>query len=172
MNKIELLSFNFESNNEKALKAKLNQFYNENGFSQTVYLLAIKNQLLLNSCDIDDNLFNKILLKNYIYFLNSANKLNFDSLSYNTKQLIDSFNSLIEKNEFDKAYNIYSNNDTIYNLLCGIYVKGSHKTEAYKISKIDDKNIETVYEKLSLLENANLNFEKEKVKIYQKTSNR
>jgi len=190
MEKKVLLKNSFEENNEKKLKAafiksannysfrenerKLKSIFikNANGYnlSEKLYFLAIKNQLLLASCDMDENTFNQMLFRNYIYFLNDSYRANLDALYSNNRESFKIFNTCIENNNFEEAFNIFANNNAIYQLLCFIYIKDLYKNEKYKASRVASANINDVAEKFSLLRNADLSVKREKVRILQNVS--
>lgn len=167
MTRKQLLEISFETDNEKKLKTNLIELLDEHGVNQTFLLLAIKNQLLLNGCAIDENAFNQILFRNYIYELNTPNELNFENFADEDKELIAVFNTCIENNNFEEAFKIFSSNNLIYQLLSTLYIKNLFKNETYKVSKIDNKQIDKVYKEISLLNDANLTIKRDKVKILQ-----
>lgn len=170
MTKKEFIRNSFEENNEKKLKSIFINNANGYNFTEKVYFLAIKNQLLLASCNMNENEFNRVLFKNYIYFLNDSFKANIDALYENNKDDIEIFNTCIENNKFEEAFNIFTNNNAIYQLLCIIYIKDLHKSEKYKASRIAINKIDNVSEKISLLKNTDLRVKREKIKVYQKYS--
>lgn len=170
MTKKEFLRNSFEENNEKKLKSIFINNANGYSFTEKVYFLAIKNQLLLASCNMDENEFNQVLFKNYIYFLNDSFKANIDALYQNNKEAIETFNSCIENNNFEEAFNIFANNNAIYQLLCIIYIKDLHKSEKYKASRIAISKIDDVSEKISLLKNTDLRVKRANVKVRQNYS--
>lgn len=172
MTKKELKNISFETVNEIELKLKLSKYIAECGFDKALSLFTFKNKLLLTSCDIDENLFNKILFKNYIFYINNQYQNNTYKLPNNDDETITMFNYYIENNNFKEAFNIFENSNTVYQTLCILYVNDINKSDFTKINKIKDENINDVYDKLSILNNLNLTFKRDNIKIYQKVSTR
>lgn len=172
MTRNELLNFSFEENNEKNLKKDLIEKSIEYSFDKISSILTHKNKLILSSYNIDENTFNQMLFTNYIYFMNSSKKLNAEKLSDDDREIIELFNHYIETDCFEEAFKIYTNNFIIYDLLCMLYIKNLNETSQDKINQLDDKKIDKVYKKLSLLKNTNLTLERKHVKVLQKVSNK
>lgn len=167
MNKDKLLELCYQDNNEKKLKYNLLTNIDNAGFNKALKSFMYRNVILLNKCDIDDISFFNILVKNYILYLYSANKK--IDLS-----LIDEFNKCIINNNFNKAYDMYKNNNLVYEALCIIYMKGLDKSSSDKIDVIDSRKINEVTNKIVLLNNTILEETKtsKNTKIYQKISNK
>lgn len=166
MNYLDLLEKVSTSNQETKLKLYLINKYEELGLDKTYLILAFRNQLLLNSCNIDENKFNYILLKNYIYFLNSKNNINFNNIQDKNKEMLIEFNNNIYNNDFAEALNLYEENVYLYEVLCSVYLKNLSKSEAEKINNIPQEKIDDVYKKISLLQETNLTFKRNnKIKI-------
>lgn len=166
MNKNELLELCYQDNNEKKLKYNLLNNINDAGFNKTLKSFMYRNVILLNKCDIDDISFFNILVKNYALYLYSANKK--IDLS-----LVSEFNKCIINNDYNKAYDMYKNNNLVYEVLCITYMKGLDKSLKEKIDSIDSRKINEVSSKIKLLNSTILEDKtSENVKVYQKTSNR
>ena len=166
MNKNELLELCYQDNNEKKLKYNLLNNINDAGFNKALKSFMYRNVILLNKCDIDDISFFNILVKNYTLYLYSANKK--IDLS-----LVSEFNKCIINNDYNKAYDMYKNNNLVYEVLCFTYMKGLDKSLKEKIDSIDSRKINEVSSKIKLLNNTILEDKtSENVKVYQKTSNR
>ena len=166
MNKNELLELCYQDNNEKKLKYNLLNNINNAGFNKALKSFMYRNVILLNKCDIDDISFFNILVKNYTLYLYSANKK--IDLS-----LVSEFNKCIINNDYNKAYDMYKNNNLVYEVLCITYMKGLDKSLKEKIDSIDSRKINEVSSKIKLLNNTVLEDKtSENVKVYQKTSNR
>lgn len=166
MNKNELLELCYQDNNEKKLKYNLLNNINDAGFNKTLKSFMYRNVILLNKCDIDDISFFNILVKNYTLYLYSANKK--IDLS-----LVSEFNKCISNNDYNKAYDMYKNNNLVYEVLCITYMKGLDKSLKEKIDSIDSRKINEVSSKIKLLNSTILEDKtSENVKVYQKTSNR
>jgi len=172
MTKNDLISISFEENNEKELKSKLIETINLYGSNKALYLLTVKNQLLLNSCGIDENTFNNILFKNYILCLNNTDNICTFSLSKKDTEKVNTFNEQILLNNIDKAFNIFSKNYIVYQLLCHVYFNNINKKNFEKINGIHDKDIDSVYDRIMLLNNANLAFKREEIKVRQRVSSK
>ena len=171
MTKKELLEISFEKDNEKMLKSYLIKQEKEYGFNKAFLLLAVKNQILLNSYDIDENSFNQMLFKNYIYSIYDENKIEFEELDEFSKEIINIFNFFIETNNLEEALYIYKNYPIIYQILCTIYIRNLYRSEENKINKINNENIDNIYNKISLLNNTDLSFKREEnVKALKKVS--
>ena len=168
----EILNLSLTNNKEKKLKLKLIEKVEESDISKIFYILAIKNQLLLNSCNINENEFNKILFKNYIYFLNTNKKFNIEKLAELDKETINIFKTNIENNNFEEALQIFLNNSIIYQYLCALYVKDINASEIHKINRIEDQNLTNVYQKLQIINGMNLTYQPNNIKIYQKISSK
>lgn len=166
MNKKELLELCYQDNNEKKLKYNLLNNINNAGFNKALKSFMYRNVILLNKCDIDDISFFNFLVKNYTLYLYSANKK--IDLS-----LVSEFNKCIINNDYNKAYDMYKNNNLVYEVLCITYMKGLDKPLKEKIDSIDSRKINEVSSKIKLLNNTVLEDKtSENVKVYQKTSNR
>lgn len=168
MNKEDLFTISYPTDNEKKLKSVLNNSNLEYGLTKTYDYLAFRNQLLLKSCNIDENEFSYILFRNYIYFLNNASNFNLDKLSERDKDTIEEFNKLINSNDFIGAMEMYSDNFLIHELLCNAYIKNLQKTELDKINGVCDSKVEDIFNKISILKNTDLTFNREtpkKIKV-------
>ena len=173
MNREDLLTLSYPTDNEKKLKLFLNNTILEYGLSKTYNYLVFRNQLILNSFSIDENDFNHILFRNYIYILNNNSNFNFQKLSDKDKNTIETFNSCINDNDFVKALEVYSNSFLIYELLCYSYIKNLQKNELNKINGISDTKVDEIFNKIKVLKSTNLTFEKEvPKKVKTRVSNR
>lgn len=173
MNKNDLFVLQYMAPNEENLKIVLKNICNESGINNAFISLMYKNQLLLNSCNIDEKSFNYILLRNYVFFLNNENDLTFKNASERDTKIINNFNHYIENNSIKKALELYQNHYIIYQLLCSAYMKNLYKTESEKIGLIPDDKIDTVYKKVKTLKNKDLSFVREQEKnIKTRISNR
>lgn len=168
----EVQEFSFENNNENKLKLRLNEIVKEYNVNKAYSFLAIHNQLMLISCNIDENEFYHILFKNYIYFLNSNQTLNLEKLPKEYQNKINDFNYYIENANIEEAFNIFSSTNVIYQLLCSLYIKNLNKSEDEKLNEIPNEKLNNAFSQLSLLENATLNIKREKIKVYQKISSK
>jgi len=169
MTKNELSQVAFNDKKEIKLKSKLMNLCEEYNTNKAFISLAINNQLLLNSCNIDENEFNQILFKNYILHANFFTPTFIENLKENELELLNTFNCYVMDNNFDEAFKIFANNNIIYQLLCKLYITDLVKTE--KLSNINERNIDSIYKRILLLKNTNLTFEREsKLKIYFKES--
>lgn len=172
MTKNDLINISFEENSEKELKAKLIETINLYGANKALYLLTVKNQILLSTCGIDENTFNNILFKNYILCLNNTdNKYTF-SLSKKDKEKVNAFDAQISLNNIDNAFEIYGKNYVVYQLLCQVYFNNINKKNFEKINGIHDKDIDSVYDRIMLLNSANLTFKREEFKVRQRVSSK
>ena len=139
MTKKELQNISFEEVNEQQLKLNLIKYIEEYGFNKALYLLSIKNKLLLNSCNIDDNSFNQILFKNYIFHTNNKNEQIDLHITNNDQETINMFKSSIDNNNFEEAFKIFGNNYVVYQLLCILYMNEVNNTDLVKIDRIVKK---------------------------------
>jgi len=162
MNKNDLLNISYPNDNEKILNFRLREKLEQYGFEKTFKTLSYTNQLLLNSCNVNENDFNYILIKNYLFFLNGNNNSFFEKLSDNDKDIIKNFNKFINNNDFEGALDIYMNNYVIHQLLCLVYMKNISKTESEKINELSEDVINDVYTKINLIKNADLSFKRNK----------
>lgn len=169
MNKIDLLNMSYPNENEKNLNLRLRERYQEYGYGKTFKALSYTNRLLLASCGIDENNFNYILLKNYIFFLYSNNTNILNELSNEDKEIINNFNQCILNNNLEGALNLFMNNYVIYQLLCLVYINNLFKTEIEKVNDIQDELVDEVSIKLNLLKETNLSFESINNKKYCKS---
>lgn len=169
MNKIDLLNMSYPNDNEKILNLRLREKYQEYGYEKTFKSLSYTNQLLLASCGIDENSFNYILLKNYIFFLYSNNTNILNDLSNEDKEIINNFNQCILNNNLEGALNLLMNNYVIHQLLCLVYINNLSKTEIEKVNVIQDELVDEVFVKINLLKENNLSFESIANKKYSKS---
>ena len=167
MSKKDLFELCYQSDKEKKLKHTLLNNIEESGFNKALKSFTFRNMITLSKCDIDDTLFFNILAKNYILYYYSVNK-NIDL------SIIDKFNKSILNNDFNEAYNIYTNNSIVHELLCIIYMKNLDKSLKEKIDLVDSRRFNEVLNKINLLNSTVLEDTKKnvKTKTYQKISNR
>ena len=169
MNKIDLLNMSYPNENEKILNLRLRERYQDYGYEKTFITLSYTNQLLLASCGIDENSFNYILLKNYIFFLYSNNTNILNELSNKDKEIINNFNQCILNNNLEGTLNLLMNNYVIHQLLCLVYVNNLSKNEIEKVNVIQDELVDEVSVKINLLKENNLSFESIANKKYSKS---
>jgi len=166
------VSFSFCDKSENKLKEFLRDSYNKHGLIKTSNYLTFNNQLLLSAYGIDEGKFNFILLKNYICFLNSGNKLNFEMVNEDDRKIIKSFNESVKSNNFDEALAIYKDNYCIYQLLSSAYIKKLFETDNEIMRQLKDKKDDTLY-KIELLKQTDLSLKKEEKRyVYQNVSAR
>lgn len=147
----------------KLVKESENRAYNN---------LAYTNDLLLRNLNIDENGFKHILFKNYIMSLGHE-KAKIEELGENSNETISLFNESIKINDFDLANNLYDNNFIVHAILCNSYIKNLFKDEQELAYSIPIEKVNSVYEKLMILERKNLaSLRKEDVKIKRKVSER
>lgn len=164
----EVLNMIFENKKENELKKALKKFIEEYGVEKTYLFLSINNQILLNSCDIDENEFNQILFKNYMLSPEGLDNINMERLSEQEKTSINMFKATMRCNNFDSAFYIFSSRRIVYQLLCMLYVSDLSKNE-----KVDNKhfNNEGVIQRIVYLKSKDLSFHREKdIKVRQKVS--
>ena len=175
MNKKDLLNLSYPNDSEKKLKLLLNNQSENYSLGKAFMTLSRNNVFLLNQCEIDENNFNYILFKNYIYFLNSKKEIKFENFfSKNQdimKTIINEFNNHIKNNDFEGALKIYENSYPIYELLCFIYIKNLNKNEIEKINQVPNNLTNNIYEKISLLQNTDLSFKRNNNKKLEKILN-
>lgn len=164
----EVLNMIFENKKENELKKALKRFIEEYGVEKTYLFLSTNNQILLNSCNIDENEFNQILFKNYMLSPEGLDNINMERLSEQEKTSVNMFKATMRCNNFDSAFYIFSNKRIVYQLLCMLYVNDLAKNE-----KVDNKrfNNEGVIQRIVYLKSKDLSFHREKdVMIRQKVS--
>lgn len=149
MNRNELLELCYQDNKEKKLKHILFNKINEDGFNKVVNLFIYRNVITLSRCDINDESFFNILTRNYI--LNMYNENNNIDLS-----MISEFNNMIKNNDYNNAFDMFLNNNDVYESLCLNYMNNIAKSNKEKVNSINSKDINEVYNKLSLLNNTKL----------------
>jgi len=176
MNKHQLFTISYPSDNENKLKLFLTNSYLEYGVNKAYDYLTFRNQLLLNSCNIDENNFNYILFKNYIFFLSKHNlDLYFYlyTLPVKDREVIEIFNKCINNNDFKGALKLYSRSFFIHELLCSAYIKNLPIGELEKINNVHKDKVDDIYNKINILKNTDLSFVREQEKnIKLKVSNR
>jgi len=173
MKRNDLFALPYITPNEDTLKNVLKNKCEESGLNNTFISLMYRNQLLLNSCKIDEKSFNYILLKNYVLFLNNGNNLRYKNASEKDLIIINEFNEFINNNLFKEALSLYQKYYIIYQLLCSAYIKYLYKTESDKIDLIPDDKIDDVFKKITTLKDMDLSFRREKEKnIKIRVSNR
>lgn len=147
----------------KLIKESENKAYN---------MLTYTNDLLLRNLSIDENNFKHLLFKNYILSLDHE-KERIDELSKGNNSVIELFNESIKSNNFDFANDLYNNNFIVHAVLCNSYIKRLFKDEQELAYSVPIEKVNSVYEKLMILERKNLtSLKKEDVKIKRKVSER
>jgi len=81
----EVLNMIFENKKENELKKALKRFIEEYGVEKTYLFLSTNNQILLNSCNIDENEFNQMYFKNYMLSPEGLDNINMERLSKQEK---------------------------------------------------------------------------------------
>lgn len=147
----------------KLIKESENKAYNN---------LAYTNDLLLRNLNIDENTFKHILFRNYImsvgYEVGKVMELGEES-----NKVIGLFNESIKANDFDLANSLYDNNFIVHAILCNTYIKNLLKDEQALAYSVPIEKVNSVYEKLMILDRKNLtSLKKEDVKIKRKISER
>lgn len=156
MNRNELLELCYQDNKEKKLKNILFDRIVEAGLNKTVNMFIYRNVLTLTKCNIDDISFFNILTRSYI--LNQYNENNKEDFS-----MISEFNNMVNNNDYTSAFDMFLNNNTVYETLCLNYMNNVATTNRDKVNSINSKNINEVYNKLTLLNNTKLENKKQLV---------
>ena len=167
MSRNELLNLCYQDNKEKKLKHILFNKINEDGFNRIVNLFIYRNVITLSRCNIDDKSFFNILTRNYILSLYDEN----NNIDLST---ISEFNNMINNDDYNNAFDMFLNNNKVYETLCMNYMNSITKSNKDKVNLINSKDINEVYNKLNSLNNTNLQNKERLVsaKKLQKISNR
>lgn len=161
-------------NKEKKLNLLILEKTKMLGLDKVTLTLANNNQLILNSCEIDEDLFVKILFKNYVCYINEYKSVTIEIDYKKELDTIKAFNKCVENNDFEKAFEIYNYNYTIHVLLCNTYINNLYLNSLYNSNNsFEDKNLTNVNEKISLIENYSFIQEKKNnTKVLQRVSTR
>jgi len=145
MNKKDLLLLASTTDNEKTLVSLLSKLNKSNSKELVAESLAFKNVLLLVKSDLNNNILNQLLLKNYVFFLFATNSNNIKyTKSSKEEGLITTFNNCLLNGNVEEAMNLLNKNISIKYYLSYIYVSTITEKGLYRVTNIQKDNYEQV----------------------------
>lgn len=173
MNKKDLIDITNPMTKEAKFKSILIDILNKDGIEYALRTLLFKNRLILAKLDISEGEFNYILFKNYVLFSNNdKNVLNKNNLSKRDIESINLFDSYLNSNNVNEAFNAFNNNSILFMLLGNAYVKSLSEDNASLVNGIKDEKVNAVYNTIKVLNKSKLSVDYSNQKVYQRVSSR
>lgn len=142
----ELILLTSKTYNETSLISLLNKLGTENSDIALSETLAFKNSLLLNKCEMNNNLLNQVLLKNYILYLFT------DKTEKNGNKHRQKLENTVLSGNIMEALNMLNNDIAVKYYLSYLYIISNKTNNARGILEIKESDYNKV---VNLLEQIN-----------------